>query len=137
MRSREPFQSPPSNGFLDKIKVFDFFHKTDEQLPTERSTLGGFFTLFIVFLLLYLLFSEFNTYTDVYTEDVLTVDLRRGGLLQIHLDVQFFNLSCEFVAMDVVDGVSGDTLMEAAHQIIKQRLSHDGVSLSEKRQAGV
>jgi len=131
---RQSFDKP-SHGILERVKLFDFFHKTDEQLPTERSPLGGLFTIFTIFLLLYLLLSEFTNYSDVLTEDVLTVDVRRGGTLQIHLDFQFLNLSCEYVAMDVVDGVSGETLEEAAHQIIKQRLSPDGVALSEKRQA--
>ena len=122
---------------LDKLKLFDFYGKANDEVPMQRTFAGGVFTVFTVMLLLYLVFSEIINYSSSITEDVLTVDVRRGETLPIYLDIYLPSLQCKDVAVDVVDGTSGETIDDASHQIIRSRISVYGHALSDNRQAGM
>lgn len=53
--------------------------------------------------LVYLVLSEVISYASSNTEDVLTVDTRRGEKLPINVDIFFPSLSCADVTVDVVE----------------------------------
>lgn len=93
-------------------------------------------TLCCALILTYLVISEIVDYVTVDTVDVLTVDTRRGVLLPIYMDIYFPRLTCLDVAVDVVEASSGESLEEAAHQIVKQRVTSAGVPLAEGIQKG-
>lgn len=94
-------------------------------------------TILVGVILVFLVISELVSYVSVDTVDVLTVDKRRGEKLPINLDIFFPSLTCNDVAVDVVEASSGETLEDAAHQIIKQRIDVDGKPLLEGIQKGI
>eukprot|EP01112_Ceratiomyxa_fruticulosa_P023386 TRINITY_DN890_c0_g1_i1.p1 TRINITY_DN890_c0_g1~~TRINITY_DN890_c0_g1_i1.p1 ORF type:complete len:400 (-),score=63.59 TRINITY_DN890_c0_g1_i1:41-1240(-) len=110
--------------FSERLKQLDFFPKVSEV--HERSSLGAFFTLLCISSLVWLCLSELSSFTSRTTEDILTVDVSRGQRIHINMNITFPRLICTEVAVDVVDSLSGNTLLEASHQIVKERLDSSG-----------
>ena len=130
--------APPSPSWVRVVKQLDFYYKPDAEAGLlKRSKWGGAMTLVCSLFLTYLVLSEIVEYVSVSTVDVLTVDTRRGVLLPIFMDIYFPSLPCTDVGVDVVEASSGETLEEAAHQIIKQRTSPSGARLDEEVQLGI
>jgi len=124
-RTRNPSTSPnapASPAWARVVKQLDFYYKADEDVVLKRSKWGGGMTIACAVVLLYLVLSEIISYASLQTEDVLTVDTRRGEKLPINVDIHFPRLSCLDVTVDAVESTSGETLEEATHQIIKERI---------------
>jgi hypothetical protein len=137
-RSLASPSEPASPSWLRAVKQLDFYYKADAEAGLlKRSKWGGAMTLTCAIILTYLVLSEIVDYASVKTVDVLTVDTRRGVLLPIYMDIYFPRLTCLDVAVDVVEASSGETLEDAAHQIIKQRISVTGAPLTEGIQIGI
>jgi hypothetical protein len=136
-RTRTP-ASPSSPSWVQAVKQLDFYYKPDAEAGLlKRSKWGGAMTLACAIFLTYLVISEIVEYATVRTVDVLTVDTRREVMLPIYMDIYFPRLTCQDVAVDVVEASSGVTLEEAAHQIVKQRISVSGTPLAEGIQKGI
>lgn len=126
------------SSWVNVVKQLDFYYKADTDAGLlKRSKWGGMVTIFCGIILAYLVISELVTYLSADTVDVLTVDTRRGEKLRINLDIYFPAITCMDVAVDVVEASSGETLEEAAHQIIKQRIDVDGKAIVEGIQKGI
>jgi len=133
-RTRNPSTSPTapaSPAWTRAVKQLDFYYKADDDVVQKRSKWGGAMTIACAIVLVYLVLSEIITYASNQTEDILTVDTRRGEKLPINIDIKFPRLSCMDVTVDAVESTSGETLEEATHQIIKQRFNKQGKPFSE------
>lgn len=126
--------APASPQWARAVKQLDFYYKADDDVVLKRSKWGGGMTIACVVVLLYLVLSEIISYASVRTEDVLTVDTRRGEKLPINVDIFFPGMSCLDVTVDAVEATSGETLEEATYQIIKQRIGANGKPFSEGEQ---
>lgn len=124
--------APPSPAWSSTLKQLDFYYKTDADAGLlKRSKYGGMVTIVCAIVLVYLVISELVSYVSSDTVDVLTVDTRRGEKLPINMDIYFPGLTCMDVAVDVVEASSGESIEEADHQIIKQRVDVKGKPLAE------
>lgn len=94
-------------------------------------------TIICGIVLMYLVISETIAFIAPKTVDVLTVDTRRGEHLPIHMDIFFPRMSCMDVSVDVVEATSGETLEEAAFQIIKHRHDAAGKRMAEGIKVGL
>ncbi|KAN0028631.1 hypothetical protein ACTFIV_010478 [Dictyostelium citrinum] len=128
-----------SDGWVEKVKLFDFYPKVDDDVPRHKSTFGGVATMICILITAYLLVSEIYFYTFPIREHSLRVDITRGNRLPINIDIHFPRLVCTDITIDVVDGIDGKPIKDAAYQIVKQRLdSHgepfaQGVALAGKK----
>jgi len=121
----------PENQWLERLKLFDFYPKLDDDVPRQKTTFGGAITCICLIITVYLLVSEIYFYTFPIREHSLKVDVTRGSRLPINIDIHFPELVCTDITIDVVDGIDGRPIRDAAYQIIKQRLDSKGVPFAE------
>ncbi|KYQ91939.1 DUF1692 family protein [Tieghemostelium lacteum] len=117
--------------WLERLKLFDFYPKLDEDVPQQKTTFGGVATLLCLLFSFYLLASEFYYYAYPLREHSLKVDVTRGNKLTINIDIIFPSLVCTDIVIDAVDGIDGRPIKDASYQVIKQRLNKDGTPIAE------
>eukprot|EP01132_Coremiostelium_polycephalum_P002157 gene2157-2656_t len=110
--------STPTNTPLEKLKLFDFYPKLDENVPQQKTIFGGVATIICIVITL---------------EHALRVDRTKGNKLSINIDIHFPSLICNDIVIDCMDGVAGKAIKEGAYQIIKQRYDSKGDRIAEGR----
>ncbi|EGC33688.1 hypothetical protein DICPUDRAFT_80570 [Dictyostelium purpureum] len=120
-----------NNIWLEKVKLFDFYPKVDDDVPRQKSTFGGVVTVVCLLITAYLLISEIYFFTFPVREHSLKVDVTRGNRLPINIDIHFPRLVCTDITIDVVDGIDGKPIKDAAYQIVKERLDSKGVPFAK------
>jgi len=78
--------------------------------------------------ILWLFFSEVALYLTTEVQPELFVDTTRGDKLRINMDIVFHNLPCAYLSVDAMD-ISGEHQLDVSHNILKKRLSPEGVPL--------
>lgn len=127
--------APSSPAWVRAAKQFDFYPKNDDSAVQKRSQWGGATTLICAIVVVYLVSGAMIDYVRPQTMDTLTVDTRRGKKLPINVDIYFPSLSCLDIAVDAVESSSGETLVDATHQIFKERVDQNELG-NEIKSAG-
>ncbi|OWA52463.1 Endoplasmic reticulum-Golgi intermediate compartment protein 3 [Hypsibius exemplaris] len=105
----------------EKIRPFDAFSKTLDEIRIQT-------------------FTELQHYQTLKVAETLFVDVSRSGKLRINLDITFFQISCGFINVDVMDS-SGERISSIEKTITKHRTDLIGTQLedepTEVLQAGI
>ncbi len=113
----------------DTIIRFDVFRKMPKDL-TEPTFCGALVSFVCTFILVMLVFSEFQAYWQVETKSDMLVDItHHDDNLNINLDIVFPKMPCDVLSLDVQD-IMGSHMGDVRGNLQKKRLSQDGTVLS-------
>mmetsp|Transcript_6287 Transcript_6287/g.19086 ORF Transcript_6287/g.19086 Transcript_6287/m.19086 type:complete len:490 (+) Transcript_6287:140-1609(+) len=115
----------PLQEVAEKVKRLDFHPKTKPS-TVKKTGAGGVVTVVATLIILYLMISEWSDYRTVTTEDIVFVDVNRGGEeIKVYLDITFDHIPCLALSLDVVDK-DGEQQDEVSLHIVRSRLTHQG-----------
>mmetsp|Transcript_16272 Transcript_16272/g.27496 ORF Transcript_16272/g.27496 Transcript_16272/m.27496 type:complete len:415 (-) Transcript_16272:109-1353(-) len=119
----------PNPGIMRRLKNLDIYPKIDESYRVQTS--GGALLSIIGWLLIAALtIMEINNYLTPKFKEHMVVDTSLGQQLKININVTFHALTCNEAHLDAMD-VAGDNQLNVEHEMIKQRLSKDGVPIGK------
>lgn len=130
--------SPPLKGsnmlgssggsFWTMLKQFDIYTKVDADYQVHTKS-GATISLVGWVVILLLLLGELANYVPQ-TKEHMVVDTTLGKQLRINLNITFHALTCAEAHVDAMD-VAGDNQLNIEHDMLKQRLSPDGVPVGK------
>ncbi|WVR03852.1 hypothetical protein IAU60_000849 [Kwoniella sp. DSM 27419] len=115
------------NGFFGNFQGLDAFGKTMEDVKIRTRT-GALLTFISFSIILTSIMLEFIDYRRIHLEPSIEVDRSRGEKLSIQFDIEFPQVPCYLLSLDVMD-ISGEHQTELEHLITKTRLSKAGERL--------
>eukprot|EP01113_Clastostelium_recurvatum_P011202 TRINITY_DN1565_c0_g1_i4.p1 TRINITY_DN1565_c0_g1~~TRINITY_DN1565_c0_g1_i4.p1 ORF type:complete len:395 (+),score=132.82 TRINITY_DN1565_c0_g1_i4:137-1321(+) len=114
-------------SFFSRFKALDAYPKTLDDFRV-RTFSGAIVSVVSTVFILWLFFSEVALYMSTEVQPELFVDTTRGERLRINVDIIFHKLPCAFLSLDAMD-ISGEHQLDVSHNIMKKRLSPEGVPL--------
>ncbi|EPS71314.1 hypothetical protein M569_03444, partial [Genlisea aurea] len=106
------------------LKSIDAFPRTEDHLL--RKTKSGALVSIVGLVVIATLFvHELTYYLTTYTVHQMSVDLKRGETLPIHINMTFPSLPCDVLSVDAID-MSGKHEVDLDTNIWKLRLNKDG-----------
>lgn len=111
-------------GLKQSIKSLDAFPRAEEHL-LQKTQSGAVVSLLGLFIMATLFLHELSYYLTTYTVHQMSVDLKRGETLPIHVNMSFPSLPCDVLSVDAID-MSGKHEVDLDTNIWKLRLSRDG-----------
>ncbi|XP_042519137.1 endoplasmic reticulum-Golgi intermediate compartment protein 3-like [Macadamia integrifolia] len=111
-------------GVKQVLKSIDAFPRAEEHL-LQKTQSGAVVSIVGLIIMATLFLHELKYYLTTYTVHQMSVDLKRGETLPIHLNVSFPSLPCDVLSIDAVD-MSGKHEVDIDTNIWKLRLNRDG-----------
>eukprot|EP00607_Mallomonas_marina_P009414 CAMPEP_0182420526 /NCGR_PEP_ID=MMETSP1167-20130531/5383_1 /TAXON_ID=2988 /ORGANISM="Mallomonas Sp, Strain CCMP3275" /LENGTH=387 /DNA_ID=CAMNT_0024596577 /DNA_START=73 /DNA_END=1236 /DNA_ORIENTATION=- len=118
-----------SGSVWQSLKHFDIYTKVEEDYRV-RTAWGATLSIAGWVIIGMLIMGEFSTFLSCSTKEHMSVDTTLGQQLQINVNITFHALTCAEVHMDAMD-VAGDNQINIEHDMLKQRLSSDGLPVGE------
>jgi len=115
----------PAKGLFSSLKGIDAFGKTMEDVKVKTRT-GAFLTILSAAVILSFTMIEFFDYRRVNVDTSIVVDRSRGEKLTVNMNITFPRVPCYLLSLDVMD-VSGELQSDISHNILKTRLTAEGV----------
>ncbi|CAA7408923.1 unnamed protein product [Spirodela intermedia] len=109
---------------LQALRNLDAFPRAEEHLLKKTST-GAVVSIVGLAVMATLFVHELKYYLTTYTTHQMSVDLKRGEILPIHINVTFPSLPCEVLSVDAVD-ISGKHEVDLDTNIWKLHLNKEG-----------
>lgn len=111
-------------GVKQAIKRLDAFPRAEEHL-LQKTQSGAIVSIIGLVIMATLFLHELRYYLSTYTVHQMSVDLKRGETLPIHINMTFPSLPCDVLSVDAID-MSGKHEVDLDTNIWKLRLSRDG-----------
>ncbi|XP_057527055.1 uncharacterized protein LOC130806126 [Amaranthus tricolor] len=111
-------------GVKQAIKKLDAFPRPEEHL-LQKTQSGAIVSIIGLVIMATLFIHELRYYLTTYTVNQMSVDLKRGETLPIHINMTFPSLPCDVLSVDAID-MSGKHEVDLDTNIWKLRLSSDG-----------
>mmetsp|Transcript_27358 Transcript_27358/g.38860 ORF Transcript_27358/g.38860 Transcript_27358/m.38860 type:complete len:413 (-) Transcript_27358:93-1331(-) len=121
---KSPQIKPAAPSLLRQLKRLDIYQKLDENYRVQTS-LGAILSLVGWVVIAILVLAEINNYLTPSFKEHMVVDTSLGQQLRININITFHALTCVEAHLDAMD-VAGDNQLNIEHEMIKQRLTHDG-----------
>lgn len=112
------------------IKNLDAFPRAEEHLLQKTSS-GAAVSAIGLFIMGVLFFHELRFYLETVTVHEMSVDVKRGEKLPIHINMTFPALPCEVLSLDAID-MSGKHEVDLDTNIWKLRIHRDGYVLGSE-----
>ncbi|KAH7661109.1 COPII vesicle protein [Dioscorea alata] len=109
---------------LQALRNFDAFPRAEEHL-LQKTKSGAVVSIIGLVIMAILFIHELNYYLTTYTVHQMSVDLKRGETLPIHINMTFPSLPCEVLSVDAID-MSGKHEVDLDTNIWKLRLNKEG-----------
>ncbi|XP_061344149.1 uncharacterized protein LOC133290102 [Gastrolobium bilobum] len=106
------------------IKNLDAFPRTEDHLMHKTQS-GALVSLFGIIIMATLFLHELGYYLTTHTYHQMSVDLKRGETLPIHINMTFPSLPCDVLSVDAID-MSGKHEVDLDTNIWKLRLNSHG-----------
>ncbi|CAL9104674.1 unnamed protein product [Musa textilis] len=121
--------SPNVEGFkmglkLQSLRNFDAFPRAEEHL-LQKTRSGAVVSIIGLIIMATLFVHELKYYLTTYTVHQMSVDVKRGETLPIHINMTFPSLPCEVLSVDAID-MSGKHEVDLHTNIWKLRLTREG-----------
>ncbi|KAJ8445681.1 hypothetical protein Cgig2_007157 [Carnegiea gigantea] len=111
-------------GLKQAIKKLDAFPRAEEHL-LQKTQSGAIVSIFGLVIMATLFLHELRYYLSTYRVHQMSVDLKRGETLPIHINMTFPSLPCDVLSVDAID-MSGKHEVDLDTNIWKLRLSSNG-----------
>ncbi|KAB2055889.1 hypothetical protein ES319_A11G068000v1 [Gossypium barbadense] len=111
-------------GVKQAIKNLDAFPRAEEHL-LQKTQSGALVSIVGLVIMATLFFHELTYYLSTYTVHQMSVDLKRGETLPIHINMTFPSLPCDVLSVDAID-MSGKHEVDLDTNIWKLRLNSHG-----------
>uniref|UniRef100_A0A7N0R8Y5 Endoplasmic reticulum-Golgi intermediate compartment protein 3 n=1 Tax=Kalanchoe fedtschenkoi TaxID=63787 RepID=A0A7N0R8Y5_KALFE len=111
-------------GVKQAIKSLDAFPRPEEHL-LQKTRSGAVVSIIGLLIMATLFLHELQYYFTTYTVHQMSVDLKRGETLPIHINMSFPSLPCDVLSVDAID-MSGKHEVDLDTNIWKLRLNSDG-----------
>lgn len=111
-------------GVKQAIRSIDAFPRAEEHL-LQKTQSGALVSVIGLVIMATLFLHELRYYLTTYTVHQMSVDLKRGEMLPIHINMTFPSLPCDVLSVDAVD-LSGKHEVDLDTSIWKLRLNRDG-----------
>ncbi|KAL6642859.1 hypothetical protein ACP70R_021040 [Stipagrostis hirtigluma subsp. patula] len=109
---------------IPSLKSLNAFPHAEEHL-LKKTYSGAIVTIFGLIIMFTLFVHELKFYLTTYTVHQMSVDLKRGETLPIHINMSFPSLPCEVLSVDAID-MSGKHEVDLHTNIWKLRLDRYG-----------
>ncbi|XP_072956471.1 uncharacterized protein [Typha angustifolia] len=109
---------------LQGLRNFDAFPRAEDHL-LQKTKSGAVVSIIGLAIMATLFVHELKYYLTTYTVHQMSVDLKRGETLPIHINMTFPSLPCEVVSVDAID-MSGKHEVDLDTNIWKLRLNKEG-----------
>ncbi|TVU46821.1 hypothetical protein EJB05_06390, partial [Eragrostis curvula] len=124
IRAAESWFLPVLMARIPSLKSLNAFPHAEEHL-LKKTYSGAIVTIFGLIIMLTLFVHELKFYLTTYTVHQMSVDLKRGENLPIHINMSFPSLPCEVLSVDAID-MSGKHEVDLHTNIWKLRLDRYG-----------
>lgn len=114
-------------GVKQAIRSLDAFPRAEDHLM-QKTQSGAFVSVVGLVIMTTLFVHELRYYLTTYTVHQMSVDLKRGETLPIHINMTFPSLPCDVISVDAID-MSGKHEVDLDTNIWKLRLNSDGYIL--------
>ncbi|XP_050381247.1 uncharacterized protein LOC126798349 isoform X2 [Argentina anserina] len=111
-------------GVKQALRSLDAFPRAEEHL-LQKTQSGAFVSVVGLVIMATLFLHELTYYLSSYTVHQMSVDLKRGETLPIHINMTFPALPCDVVSVDAID-MSGKHEVDLDTNIWKLRLNSHG-----------
>ncbi|GKV15251.1 hypothetical protein SLEP1_g26048 [Rubroshorea leprosula] len=111
-------------GLKQAIKSIDAFPRAEDHL-LQKTQSGAFVSIVGLIIMASLFLHELGYYLTTYTVHQMSVDLKRGETLPIHINMTFPSLPCDVLSVDAID-MSGKHEVDLDTNIWKLRLNNHG-----------
>ncbi|XP_021907303.1 endoplasmic reticulum-Golgi intermediate compartment protein 3 [Carica papaya] len=111
-------------GVKQALKSLDAFPRAEEHL-LQKTQSGAIVSLLGLAIMATLFLHELRYYLTTYTVHQMSVDLKRGETLPIHINMTFPSLPCDVLSVDAID-MSGKHEVDLDTNIWKLRLDSHG-----------
>ncbi|XP_062009194.1 uncharacterized protein LOC133725830 isoform X2 [Rosa rugosa] len=111
-------------GMKQALKSLDAFPRAEEHL-LQKTQSGAFVSVVGLLIMATLFLHELRYYLSSYTVHQMSVDLKRGETLPIHINMTFPSLPCDVLSVDAID-MSGKHEVDLDTNIWKLRLNSHG-----------
>ncbi|KAL6329042.1 hypothetical protein AAG906_007332 [Vitis piasezkii] len=111
-------------GVKQFIKSLHAFPRAEEHL-LQKTQSGAVVSIIGLVIMATLFLHELRYYLTTYTVHQMSVDLKRGETLPIHINITFPSLPCDVLSVDAID-MSGKHEVDLDTNIWKLRLNRDG-----------
>ncbi|XP_056171402.1 uncharacterized protein LOC115663582 [Syzygium oleosum] len=111
-------------GVRQALKSLDAFPRAEEHL-LQKTQSGALVSVIGLTIMATLFLHELRYYITTYTVHQMSVDLKRGETLPIHINMTFPSLPCDVVSVDAID-MSGKHEVDLDTNIWKLRLNKYG-----------
>ncbi|KDP30124.1 hypothetical protein JCGZ_18119 [Jatropha curcas] len=111
-------------GVKQAIKRLDAFPRAEEHL-LQKTQSGALVSIIGLVIMATLFLHELTYYLTTYTVHQMSVDLKRGETLPIHINMTFPSLPCDVLSVDAID-MSGKHEVDLDTNIWKLRLNSYG-----------
>lgn len=111
-------------GMKHVIKNLDAFPRTEDHL-LQKTQSGALVSIIGLIIMATLFLHELGYYLTTYTVHQMSVDLKRGETLPIHINMTFPSLPCDVLSVDAID-MSGKHEVDLDTNIWKLRLNSYG-----------
>ncbi|KAK6925618.1 Endoplasmic reticulum vesicle transporter, C-terminal, partial [Dillenia turbinata] len=111
-------------GLKQALKGIDAFPRAEEHL-LQKTQSGALVSIIGLIIMATLFVHELRYYLTTYTVHQMSVDLKRGETLPIHINMTFPSLPCDVLSVDAID-MSGKHEVDLDTNIWKLRLNKDG-----------
>ncbi|KAH9306857.1 hypothetical protein KI387_011261, partial [Taxus chinensis] len=109
---------------LQSLKNLDAFPRAEEHL-TQKTPSGAIVSVLGLIIMVTLFIHELKYYLAVNTVHEMSVDVKRGETLPIHINITFPSIPCEILSVDAID-MSGKHEVDLDTNIWKLRIHEDG-----------
>ncbi|WOL08952.1 endoplasmic reticulum-Golgi intermediate compartment protein 3 [Canna indica] len=109
---------------LPSLRNFDAFSHTEDHL-LQKTRSGAVVSIVGLIVMVTLFANELKYYITTYTVHQMSVDVKRGENLPIHINMTFPSLPCEVISVDAID-MSGKHEVDLHANIWKLRLNGEG-----------
>ncbi|KAK4594158.1 hypothetical protein RGQ29_018014 [Quercus rubra] len=106
------------------IRSIDAFPRAEDHL-LQKTQSGALVSVVGLVIMALLFLHELRYYLTTYTVHQMSVDLKRGETLPIHINMTFPSLPCDVLSVDAID-MSGKHEVDLDTNIWKLRLNNDG-----------
>lgn len=111
-------------GLKQVLKNIDAFPRAEEHL-TQKTPSGAIVSVIGLIIMATLFIHELKFYLTTKTVHEMSVDVKRGENLPIHINMTFPSIPCQILSVDAID-MSGKHEVDLDTNIWKLRLSKDG-----------
>ncbi|KAL9252056.1 Endoplasmic reticulum-Golgi intermediate compartment protein 3-like protein [Drosera capensis] len=111
-------------GVEQAIKKLDAFPRAEDHL-LKKTQSGALVSIMGLFIMATLFLHELRYYLSIYMVHQMSVDLKRGETLPIHINMTFPSLPCDVLSVDAID-MSGKHEVDLDTNIWKLRLDRYG-----------